>query len=180
MSAGSTSEQAVHLQGCYAGAASRLIAFVIDVAVSLSILTLSLAAVSYGLDVLTSHTIKWKNHLGITITVLVVWEVLYFAYPWAASGKTPGMAVLGVRVVKADGTAAGTRNAVLRALTMPISVLFCFIGCLGILFQRERRALHDLFAGTAVVYSWDARAARLRFLAREHEHSAAVAEQPSG
>jgi len=39
--------------------------------------------------------------------------------------------------------------------------------CLGaVLVQRERRALHDLIARTAVVYSWDARAARLRWLAR--------------
>ncbi len=30
----------------------------------------------------------------------------------------------------------------------------------------ERRALHDVIAGTAVVYPWDARAQRLRFLAR--------------
>jgi hypothetical protein len=35
--------------------------------------------------------------------------------------------------------------------------------------QRERRALHDIIAGTAVIYEWDARAARLRFLAREAE-----------
>ena len=27
--------------------------------------------------------------------------------------------------------------------------------------------LHDLIAGTAVIYAWDARAARLRFLARQ-------------
>ena len=38
--------------------------------------------------------------------------------------------------------------------------------------QRERRALHDLIAGTAVIYEWDARAARLRFLAREAEKPA--------
>ena len=30
----------------------------------------------------------------------------------------------------------------------------------------RRRALHDVIAGTAVIYSWDARAARLRFLSR--------------
>ena len=42
----------------------------------------------------------------------------------------------------------------------------------GILVQRERRALHDLIAGTAVVHAWDARAARLRFLAREAELAA--------
>jgi hypothetical protein len=32
--------------------------------------------------------------------------------------------------------------------------------------DRRLRALHDLIASTAVVYSWNARAARLRFLAR--------------
>jgi phage shock protein PspC (stress-responsive transcriptional regulator) len=37
---------------------------------------------------------------------------------------------------------------------------------------REHRALHDVIAGTAVVYGWDARAARLRFLAREAEPGA--------
>jgi hypothetical protein len=42
----------------------------------------------------------------------------------------------------------------------------------GILVQREHRALHDLIAGTAVIYAWDARAARLRFLAREAEAGA--------
>lgn len=41
------------------------------------------------------------------------------------------------------------------------------VGFLGILVQREHRALHDLIAGTAVIYAWDARAARLRFLARQ-------------
>jgi uncharacterized RDD family membrane protein YckC len=58
---------------------------------------------------------------------------------------------------------------VLRALVFPLSFLLLGLGFLGILVQRERRALHDLIAGTAVVYSWDARAARLRFLAREAE-----------
>ena len=35
--------------------------------------------------------------------------------------------------------------------------------------QASVSALHDLIAGTAVVYAWDARAARLRFLARQAE-----------
>ncbi len=36
----------------------------------------------------------------------------------------------------------------------------------GILVGDRRRALLDVIAGTAVIYSWDARAARLRFLSR--------------
>jgi uncharacterized RDD family membrane protein YckC len=35
-----------------------------------------------------------------------------------------------------------------------------------VLLGANRRALHDVIAGTAVIYSWDARAARLRFLSR--------------
>jgi uncharacterized RDD family membrane protein YckC len=59
-----------------------------------------------------------------------------------------------------------------RSLVFPLSFLLLGLGFLGILVQRERRALHDLIAGTAVIYAWDARAARLRFLAREAELAA--------
>jgi uncharacterized RDD family membrane protein YckC len=173
-------ERTVGLQGCYAGAVSRLSAFVLDLLLSLGILTLFLAAISYGLNILTSHSIKWKNHLVLTVILLAVWEVIYFAYPWSASGKSPGMAVLGVRVVRADGTPAGSRNAIVRILVLPISIVFLLIGCLWMLFQRERRAWHDLAAGTAVIYAWDARAAQLRFLARQAETSALVESEGPG
>ena len=79
------------------------------------------------------------------------------------------MAVLGLRVVRADGDGLDPWRGVVRALVFPLSFLFFGLGFLGILVQREHRALHDLIAGTAVVYAWDARAARLRFLAREAE-----------
>ena len=55
----------------------------------------------------------------------------------------------------------------MRALVFPLSFLLFGLGFLGILVAREHRALHDVIAGTAVVYSWDARSARLGFLARE-------------
>ena len=79
------------------------------------------------------------------------------------------MAVLGVRVVAADGSAVQPKQGIIRALVFPLSFLLFGLGFLGILVQREHRALHDLIAGTTVVYSWDARAARLRFLARQTE-----------
>ena len=83
-----------------------------------------------------------------------------------ASGKTFGMAVFGVRVVQPDGTDASWRQAIVRTLALPLSFLLLGLGFLGILVGDRRRALHDVIAGTAVVYSWDARAARLRFLSR--------------
>jgi uncharacterized RDD family membrane protein YckC len=56
---------------------------------------------------------------------------------------------------------------VVRTLTFPLSFLLLGLGFLGILLHRDRHALHDRLAGTVVVYSWDARAARLRWLARQ-------------
>jgi uncharacterized RDD family membrane protein YckC len=98
---------------------------------------------------------------------IAAWEFFFFGYSWAASGRTFGMAVLGVRVVRADGGALDPWRGAARALVFPLSFLLFGLGFLGILLQREHRALHDLVAGSAVIYAWDARAARLRFLARE-------------
>ena len=76
------------------------------------------------------------------------------------------MALFGVRVVRDDGTGVSGRRAVVRTLALPLSFLVPGTGSAGILLGNRRRALHDVIAGTAVIYSWDARAARLRFLSR--------------
>ena len=98
---------------------------------------------------------------------LVVWAFVYMAYPLAAAGRTFGMAIVGVRVVRADGRDLDRRHAMVRVLALPLSFLLFGLGFLLILLRRDRRALHDLIASTAVVYAWDARAARLRFLLKQ-------------
>ena len=82
-------------------------------------------------------------------------------------------ALLAVTMVAGDGTEAGPRRARVRTLAFRLSFLLLGLGFTGILFQRNRRALHDLIAGTAVVYAWDARAARLRYLDRPSPDPAA-------
>lgn len=153
--------------GRYAGAASRFTAYAVDVLVSWATFSLGLAGVSFAILIVTGRSVSW--HLGGSIAVGAVfaaWELTYFGYCWAAAGRTPGMALLGLRVVRADGTDLDPWRGVLRALVFPLSIIVCGLGFVGILTQREHRALHDLLAGTAVVYSWDARAARLRHLAQ--------------
>ena len=63
----------------------------------------------------------------------------------------------------------GTRCGLLRTIAFPLSFLLLGLGSIGVLFGRDRRTLHDLIAGTAVVYASDAREARLRSLARHHD-----------
>lgn len=155
-----------NLQGHYAGFASRFAAYVVDAGVSTGVFMLGLAAVSFAVSVVTGKSISWNTSDPIVGVVFVGWLFVYFAYSWAASGKTFGMALLGVRVVRKDGADAGARRAAVRTLAFPFSFLLFGLGFLGILVGRERRALHDVIAGTVVIYSWDARAARLRFLSK--------------
>jgi uncharacterized RDD family membrane protein YckC len=168
----------VGLQGDYAGSASRFLAYVIDLVTSAAVFTLGLAGVSFVIEIVTRHSITWKGSGWIISVLFVAWLFFYFGYSWAASGKTFGMATLGIRVVRADGAPAEPRRGVVRALAFPLSFLLLGLGFLGILVQREHRALHDLIAGTAVIYAWDARAARLRFLAREAEIGPPPATSP--
>lgn len=161
-------------QGNYAGSVSRFTAFVIDLAVSSAVFTLGLACVGFVAQIVTGHPVHWKRTDTVVAIIYACWEFLYFGYSWAVSGRTLGMAVLGVRVVRADGSVIDPWRGVVRALVFPLSFLLFGVGFLLILVQREHRALHDLIAGTAVIYSWDARAARLRFLARQAEVGADV------
>ena len=154
------------LLGKCSGFASRFVAFVVDEGAATGIFALALASISFAASVLTGNSIHW-NRGDIWLSLAFIgWQFIYFAYSWAASGKTFGMAVFGVRVVRDDGSDASWRQAVVRTLALPLSFLLLGLGFLGILLGDRRRALHDVIARTAVVYSWDARAARLRFLSR--------------
>ena len=155
------------LQGKYAGFASRFAAFAVDMAVTLALFMLALAAIGFAARVLTGTDIAWNRGNIWVIIAYAVWAFIYFAHSWEASGRTAGMAVFGVRVVRDDGTDVSGRRAIARTLALPLSFLLLGLGFTGILLGDRRRALHDVIAGTAVVYSWDARAARLRFLSRE-------------
>ena len=119
------------LQGKYAGFASRFTAFAVDIGISLGVFMLALAAISFAATVLTGTGITWhKGDLWVIITY-AAWAFTYFAYSWAASGRTAGMALLGVRVVREDGTAATGRRAVVRTLALPLSFLFLGLGFAG-------------------------------------------------
>jgi uncharacterized RDD family membrane protein YckC len=160
-------EMTIGRQGHYAGAASRLLAFGGDVGASWGLFTAGAALLSLASELLTGRSVNVTHHQIPAIIILSVWEFFYFAYPWAVSGKTLGMAAFGVQVVTSEGAPISTRQAVLRTLCLPLSILPAGLGFVGIVFGRERRALHDRLVGTAVVYAWDARAARLRWMARK-------------
>jgi uncharacterized RDD family membrane protein YckC len=161
-----STEETENLRGQHAGFASRFIAFMFDCILSIGVFMLVLSAASFAASVLTGSSIHWSRANTWVVVAFFAWEFFYYAYFWTASGKTPGMELLGVQVVGQDGSSVGSKRGLVRTLAFPLSFLLLGLGFLGILLGRDRRALHDVIAGTAVVYCWDAREARLRSLAR--------------
>lgn len=163
---GPAPELTVGRQGHYTGAVSRLVAFGADVGTSWGLYTLGVALFNAAYKLVTGSSYNLSNHQLLAVIILAIWEFLYYSYQWAVGGRTIGMAVFGLQVVTTEGGPIGARQAVLRTLGLALSVALFLFAFWGIIFQRERRALDDFIAGTAVVYSWDARAARLRWMAR--------------
>ena len=173
-------ERAEGRQGHYAGAASRLVAFAVDLGALWGLYTLGEAAIALATELTTGRKPTLQHHQILASIILAAWAFFYFSYQWALGGRTLGMALFGIRVVQAGGLPATGRQAVLRTLVLPLSFALAGLGLLLIVVQRERRALHDLIAGTAVVYGWDARAARLRWLAHRDRGAASAVARPSG
>jgi uncharacterized RDD family membrane protein YckC len=154
-------------QGNYAGAVTRLVAFAADIGASWGIFTLALAGLGFAINLVTGKQVNLTSRQILALIAIIIWEFVYFAYQWALGGKTIGMALLGIRVVATDGDPITPKQAVIRTVTLPLSFLLFGLGFLGILLNKDRHALHDRLAKTVVVYSWDARAARLRWLAKQ-------------
>jgi uncharacterized RDD family membrane protein YckC len=162
----SAADRDVGLQGHYAGIATRFVAFVVDLLTIVLVYDIFGRALEYIVSSLSSEQWHISNLPVASGLLLGLWAVFYCAYPVAAGGRTFGMAVAGLRVVRRDGSAVGGWGALLRVLALPLSFLTLGFGFLLILLRRDHRALQDLIGRTAVVYAWDARGARLRFLAQ--------------
>ncbi len=80
-----------------------------DVGVSLGVFMLAVAAITFAARVLTGKDITWNRDDAWVVIAYAVWAFIYFAYSWAASGRTADMALFGVRVVRDDGTGASAR-----------------------------------------------------------------------
>jgi uncharacterized RDD family membrane protein YckC len=76
--------------------------------------------------------------------------VLYSMGFTAAHGKTPGKAVMRLRVIQENGAKPTLVRSFVRAVVLVLSINFLF-PLLYPLFNPQRRALHDFIADTYVV-----------------------------
>lgn len=157
-----TARSTREVTGRYAGPVTRIAAYAADVAAGSAVFTLLSAGLGYLASLLFNVTFEPEGASGILGTLALL-SVL-FLYNWLSitvAGRTPAMAVLGIRVVRRDGRPLSAWAAAVRTLALPISLFAFGLGFVGLLLGRERRAFHDVLAGSAVVYDWGDRPAKL-------------------
>ncbi|OYT86356.1 MAG: transporter [Burkholderiales bacterium PBB6] len=141
--------------GSLAGRGARLGAVILD---SLAVGALAFGGAKlFGMDVFSQASESVNNTLML-FALGVVASLLLQGWLLHTRSQTIGKVVLGLRIVKVDGSRAhlgrtfGLRVCVMTALTM-IPVAGQIIGLIDALmiFGKSRRCLHDLIAGTVVV-----------------------------
>jgi uncharacterized RDD family membrane protein YckC len=89
-----------------------------------------------------------------TVSVfMLVFGAAYYFVMHAVFGQTLGKMVLGLHVIEAGGRPLTVAAAALRSFGYSISALTFGIGFLLAGLRRDKRALHDLIAGSRVVRS---------------------------
>jgi uncharacterized RDD family membrane protein YckC len=145
---GIVTPEAVVLELETAGVASRLLAALIDVCVTVGFLLTAGYAVA-----ITGATDSW----GVTFMAFVVFAallVLPVVEQMLMRGRTPGKAALGLRAVTLDGAPIRFRQAVLRTMGGLVDRLMPPGGITGVLFvigTARSQTIGDLVAGTVVV-----------------------------
>jgi uncharacterized RDD family membrane protein YckC len=143
------------VEGSYAGGGSRFIGYVIDTIIVTTSFAVGAAVVEYIVSTVFPVELDLNDNAPwIAAVALGVWSFVYFAYSLATTGRTVGKAIVGTRVFRADGGDLGAGRAVVRVLAMSLSLALLCVGFMFILVRKDRRALHDLIAGTCEVYWW--------------------------
>jgi uncharacterized RDD family membrane protein YckC len=134
-----------------AGIATRGVALAIDAALA-NLIVLVLAALIALIGSLVGEVRpKWL----VALLAAVGWAFVvggYFVVCWSTTGQTPGMRLMGLRVVTYRGQRVHFFRALIRLGGLVLAIIPLFLGFAPVLFDARRRALQDLLARTLVVH----------------------------
>jgi uncharacterized RDD family membrane protein YckC len=88
-----------------------------------------------------------SRHDGAFPLMLLAYHVAF----WAWKGTTLGGVVVGLQIVRLDGSPLRPQDAVIRVLCAVLSVATLGIGCFWMLQDPARQMWHDKIAGTSVL-----------------------------
>jgi uncharacterized RDD family membrane protein YckC len=85
------------------------------------------------------------------IAALGVWVLFYMTWFVGRFGATPGKMMLGIKIVRSDGSPVSYLRAFARFWAHQLSANIMYIGFIIALFDDQKRALHDHICDTRVI-----------------------------
>ena len=147
--------EGVELELTLAGLGSRLAAALLDTLIKYGVM-LAVLLFFGGLSALSESTSEAQDIFLLPLIILTFF-VLMFGYDIFfeafASGRTPGKAALGIRVVREGGRPCGFLAATIRNLVRVVDFLPAsyLVGMISVLVTAKNQRVGDLAAGTIVV-----------------------------
>ena len=89
----------------------------------------------------------------LTVLCLLFFSIFYYIGFWTTDGQTMGKTIIGLKVIRTDGTQLSVGRALLRYIGYIVSASLFSIGFLWAAFDPKRQGWHDKLAGTLVVYA---------------------------
>jgi uncharacterized RDD family membrane protein YckC len=135
-----------------AGAFTRLLAFALDVgALNLAFIAIS-ALVAFVASIVFPSDVT-APALAVGAAAWFAAGAVYLVSFWSLLGQTPGMSIVGIRVVAPGEPRVRVRLAIRRLAGMALAAIPLGLGFLGIVFSERRRGLQDVMGHTEVRYS---------------------------
>ncbi len=97
---------------------------------------------------LTASDLSWTA----LDTIALIMSVAYYTLSISIWSTTIGKRVVGIYVLRPNGSRVGVGRAFARYLASQLSALLLFAGYLMVAFRSDKRGLHDLICDTVVVY----------------------------
>jgi uncharacterized RDD family membrane protein YckC len=153
------SQLADAMQGRRAGLVTRVVADLVDLGILWLLGLLMLLSVGVGRYLLRGAPFALPAPAWwLSTTVGALLATAYLGSCWAATGRTPGKQLAGLRLISTSGEPLSAAASLLRAT---LCVVFP-LGLLWILVSRRNGSAQDLLVSSAVVYDWSHRATRTR------------------
>jgi uncharacterized RDD family membrane protein YckC len=134
-----------------AGAFTRVLAFALDLgALNLAFIAIS-ALVAFVASVVFPSEAE-APALAVGVFAWLIAGAVYLVSFWTLTGQTPGMSIVGIRVVAPGLPRMTLRIGIRRLGGLVLAVLPIGLGFLGIVFSERRRGLEDVIGHTEVRY----------------------------
>lgn len=133
-------------QAIPAGFWIRTLAYLVDA----FLLSLVGGAFPYLVIATSNASSKGSTAGGGSVLVSLIYFVIFWSH--VGGGRTLGMRLMGLQVVREDGGLLSVGGAILRWIGLWISFVVCFIGVLWVAVDGRKQGWHDKLAHTFVVH----------------------------